>query len=197
MALAKLQGTVVPKHYGSYSLELPVDKYMKRLVRLILIKLIPGISMQQLNPAGFSQLERQMIMKAVIDAESLIYTHNVQDRDVHPRNILILSKDALSHSRRIVFIDFGKSIVGRSPFPEDPTEELQYLPGVPISPLLRWNEVWWPYLQIFFRTWVDWDWQSWLESYYGSTKASTTERMRSIWLPDFLTLPPPKPPGFS
>lgn len=115
-ALSKLQGTVIPKYYGSYSLEIPVDATRKRFVRLILIELITGTSMQQLDPAGFSQLERQIIMKAVIDVESLIYTYNVQHRDIHPRNIIVAGKFAPSHSRKVVFIDFGKSVVGRSKF---------------------------------------------------------------------------------
>lgn len=100
-ALPKLQGMVIPKYYGSYSLEIAVDASEKRFVRLILIESIPGSSMQQLDPAGFSQLERQIIMKAVVDAESLIYTHNVQHRDIHPRNILVLSNVVPSHSRRV------------------------------------------------------------------------------------------------
>lgn len=193
-----MQGTVIPKYYGSYSLEIPVDATRKRFVRLVLIELITGTSMQQLDPAGFSQLERQIIMKAVIDVESLIYTYNVQHRDIHPRNIIVAGKFAPpSHSRKVVFIDFGKSVVGRSRFPEDPTEEQQYLQDIPITPLLRWNEAWWWHLQTFLGAWIDWDWQPWLEYHYGSTSASMTEKMRSIWLPTFLTSPPSKPPGFS
>lgn len=190
----------MPRHYGSYSFEIPVDATKKRFVRLILIESIPGNSIQQLNPPGFLQLERQTIMKAVVDAESLIDTHNVQHRDIHPRNILVPGKVIPSHSRTVVnvsravvVIDFGKSVVGRSRFPEDPTEGQQYLLGVPITPLLPWNGAWWPYLQTFFGAWIDWDWQTWLEYHYGSTRTSLTEKMRSIWLPDFL----PKPPGFS
>lgn len=136
-------------------------------------------------------------MEAVVDAESLIYTHNVQHRDIHPRNMLATGKVIPSHSRTVVIIDFGKSVVGRSRCPEDPTEEQHYLPGVLITPLLRWNGAWWPYLQTFFGTWIDWDWQTWLEYHYGSTRTSMTEKMKSIWLPNFLTSPPPKPPGFS
>lgn len=196
-ALSKLQGTVIPKYYGSYSLEIPVDATNKRFVRLILIESIPGTSMQQLDPVGFSQLERQIIMKAVIDAESLIYAHDVQHKDIHPRNIIVLGNFEPSHSRKVVLIDFGKSIVGRSRFPEDPMEERQYLQGIPITPLLRWNEAWWPYLQTSFGAWIDWDWQPWLGYNYASTSASITEKMRSVWLPAFLNSPPHKPPGFS
>jgi hypothetical protein len=77
MALSKLQGTVVPRYYGSFTLELQVDG-AKRLVRLILIELISGASMENLDPALFSKLERQIIVKAIVDAESLLYTHNVR-----------------------------------------------------------------------------------------------------------------------
>lgn len=194
-ALTKLQGKLIPKYYGSYSLELIVNKIAKRFVRLILIELIPGKSMQQLNPADFSQIERQMIIKLVIDTESLIYTHNVLHGDVFPRNILLPNSDKLSRSERIVLVDFALSSIGRSHFPNIPAEENRFLPGIPISPLLRWNEAYEP--QTRFGAWVDWDWQPWLEQHYRWTEASITDEMRSTWLPSFLTSTPPEPLGFS
>ncbi|MCJ1260007.1 hypothetical protein MMC24_007847 [Lignoscripta atroalba] len=196
-ALAKLQGKVIPKYYGSYSLELSVNKTTKRFVRLILMELVPGSSMQQLDPVNSSQRERQTIVKSVVDIESLIYTHNVFHRDVFPRNILILDRNARSRYGKVVIIDLASSDIGRSRFPEIPAEEDKFLPGVPISPLLRWNEARWPDPQTRFGTWVDWAWQPWLEHHYGSTRASITDEMRSIWLPFSFTSPPPEPPGFS
>ncbi|KAL9098240.1 MAG: hypothetical protein Q9163_006066 [Psora crenata] len=180
-ALSTLQGTVIPKYYGSYSLELPVNAHKKRLVRLILIEFIPGTSMRELEPASFSQLERQMIMKAVVDAESLIYTYNVRHGDLEPRNVLIPGKVVPSHPRTAVIIDFGKSDIGRSYNPADPTIEQQFFPGVPITPLLRWCG---GVAETYFPFWVDWDWQPWLEDQYESTRASITDEMRSIWQPD-------------
>lgn len=149
-ALSKLQGTIIPKYYGSYSLKTPVDTSKTRSVRLIIIESIPSTSMQQLDPAAYSQLERQTIMKAVVDAESLIYTHNVMHNDVHPRNILLLDNVVTSHCRRVVMLDFGRSIVGRSRKPGNRALERRFLPSIPITPLLRWNGAWWPYLEDSF-----------------------------------------------
>lgn len=184
MALSELYGTVIPNYFGSYTLKWPVDSNTTRSVRLILIELVSGTSMQQLSPVDFSQLSR-IIMKAVIDAETLLYTHNVRHRDIHPRNVLVLSGFEASDARRITIIDFGKSMLDRTPYPE---EEQRYLPGIPISPLLRWNKAWgfWH----VFDAWIDWDWQPWLESLYGHTRASITDHMRSVWLPSILTEPP-------
>ncbi|KAK9429335.1 hypothetical protein V1505DRAFT_357001 [Lipomyces doorenjongii] len=192
-ALSDLQGSTIPRYYGSYSLELPAEGTV-RSVRLILMEFVPGTSMQQLNPSDFSQLERQVFMKAVIDAESLVYTHNVRHRDIHPRNILLLSTATTTYDRRVVMIDFGRAEIGRSPHPES---EARYLPGVPISPLLRWNVAWWHHVQTYFSKWIDWDWQSWLEHNYGSIDTASMGYMIKIWLPSFLTkrLPPPPTAG--
>jgi serine/threonine protein kinase len=134
-ALAQLQGTVIPKYFGSYTLNWPVNGASDtRSVRLILIEQVPGTSMQQLDPRDFSQPVRQRIMKEVIDAETLLYTHDIIHGDRHPRNILVLTPLTAS---RIRIIDFGKSKLGRTPYPG---EKQRYLPGVPISPLLRWNQ---------------------------------------------------------
>ncbi|KAJ8097728.1 hypothetical protein POJ06DRAFT_20404 [Lipomyces tetrasporus] len=123
-------------------------------------------------------LDRQVIMKAVVEAESLLYTHNVLHRDIHPRNILVLSAATATYDRRVVVVDLGDADIGRSPRPKDPEAEARYLPGVPISPLLRWNVAWWRHRQSFFSTWIDWDWQSWLEHNYGFIDR-TMEDMKS------------------
>ena len=78
--------------------------------------------MQDLNSAGFLQTERQTIMKAVVDAESLLYMYNVQHRDLFSRNILVLGSPGLS-SQLIVIINFEKSVIRRSCFPEILEEE--------------------------------------------------------------------------
>ena len=192
-ALYQLQGTIIPRFYGSYTCELPIpDGKTSRSVRLILMENVPGICMQKLKPVDFTQSERQNILKAVVDAESLLYTHNVQHRDVHPRNILVLRSDVAT--LRVVLIDFGKSLIGRVPCRALPGEEQKYRLGVPISPLLRWNQAWWRHRQKVLDEWIDWDWQPWLEYHYGSTRASITADMVSIWLPSFLTRPPRPPP---
>ncbi|EER43150.1 conserved hypothetical protein [Histoplasma capsulatum var. duboisii H88] len=134
LALPQLYGTVIPNYFGSYTLQWPIDGTTTRLVRLILIELVSGTSMQQLSPMKFSQRDRQAIIKAIIDAETLLYTCNVRHGDIHPRNILLPNT---AKTWKITIIDFGEARLGRTPYLE---EEQRYLPEVSISPLLRWNK---------------------------------------------------------
>jgi serine/threonine protein kinase len=151
---------IIPTFYGSYSCELPIqDGITSRSVRLILMESVPGTCVKDLRQMDFTQSERQNILRAIVDAESLLYTHNVQHRDIHPRNILLLGGDV--STLRVVLIDFNKSLVGRIPYRALPGDEAKYLPGVPISPLLCsvcWNQAWWDRRQDVFNEWIDWDW---------------------------------------
>lgn len=92
MALSDLQGSVIPQYYGSYSLDIPIPLEStedKRSVRLIIIELIPGSSMQNTDPNQFSQETRQNIMEFLIEFESLVYSRNILLRDLHPRNVMV------------------------------------------------------------------------------------------------------------
>ncbi|OJD19473.1 hypothetical protein AJ78_00541 [Emergomyces pasteurianus Ep9510] len=82
---------------------------------------------------------------------------------------LILIELVSGKARKIKIIDFKKAGLKRTLYSE---EEQRYLPGVSISPLLRWNNAWgfWH----VFEACVDWDWQSWLED----TRASITDHMK-------------------
>ena len=192
-ALDPLQGTIIPKYYGSYTCELPILGGNQRSVRLILMEAVKGNSMQHLKPTDFSQSERQNIMKAIIDAESSLYSHDVSHGDLHPRNILVSGSATAISTLRVILIDFGNARLGRAPIWATPEEKQKYLPGIPISPLLRWNKAWWCDRQIVFDEWIDWDWQPWLE-YHWSAGAFITAEMVSIWLPSYLTAPPRPPP---
>jgi hypothetical protein len=64
-----------------------------REVRLILIENVPGISMQNLNPSNFTKLERQTIMKAIIDSETALYNREI----VHETSISAIYWFSLSH----------------------------------------------------------------------------------------------------
>ncbi|PGH07611.1 hypothetical protein GX51_01619 [Blastomyces parvus] len=148
---------------GSYTLQWPIDGTTTRMVRLILIELVGGTSMQQLSPLKFSQRYCQDIMKAVIDAETSLYT---------------------SKTRKVTIIDFGKTRLGRTPYPAG---EQQYLSGVPISPLsagTRLGDFGMPLMPESIGTG-----NFWLEDVYEDTRASITDRMRIVWLPPILTQP--------
>ncbi|OJD12221.1 hypothetical protein AJ78_07146 [Emergomyces pasteurianus Ep9510] len=141
--LYPLQGIAIPRYYESFTLELTIpNKRASRSIRLILIEKVPGVSMQHLNPNNYTRSERYNILKAIVDAESMLYSHDLLHRDIHPRNVLVLD----STLRRVVLIDFGYCGTGRTPSNCPAEWKAKYLPGVPISPLLRWDQGW---VQIF------------------------------------------------
>ncbi|RMZ38481.1 hypothetical protein CA14_007780 [Aspergillus flavus] len=152
MHLSNLQGSVIPRFFGSYTLTIDLGEN-SRHVRLILIEHIDGLSMDRLNPEMFPREERQEIMKQIINGESSLYTKYVLHEDLCPRNIIIQRNTTLG--------------------------ERQYLPGVAISPLLRWNVVY--RRQAYFHDWIDWPWQAWLEAQYKDTEATITAEQREIW----------------
>lgn len=95
MALPEFQGSVIPQYYGSYSLDIPLGPTEdKRSVRLILIELIPGFSIQKADPHQTSQKARRSIMKTLIEFDTLVYAKNILLRDVHPRNVMITNPDS-------------------------------------------------------------------------------------------------------
>ncbi|EEH33783.2 hypothetical protein PAAG_04832 [Paracoccidioides lutzii Pb01] len=111
--LCPLEGTVIPRYYGSFTLELPIPNKKNFAIYPVnpYRKKYPGISMQRLNPTNYTRSERQNIMKAIVDAESMLYAHDILHRDIHPRNVLVLD----SAHRRVVLIDFGYCGIGRTP----------------------------------------------------------------------------------
>ncbi|KAK2880684.1 hypothetical protein FQN49_000453 [Arthroderma sp. PD_2] len=181
-ALSELQGHAIPKYYGSFALELPVNGYKtKRFVTLILLELVQGVPMREIDPAGLPRAQRQQIMKGIIDADTAVYTHRILHGDVHPRNIII-NNDPGS-TRRVTLIDFDRAKAWPAPYILAEYAKLFYLPG-PASPLLRWHRLQWDQFQRHFDGWIDWDWQAWLEENYVDAEDAITSEMREFWLPD-------------
>ena len=109
--LAHLQGTLITKFYGLFSLEIPVSGLATRVVRLIVIEYISGVSMQQAHPGRYSLHSRQQIMEWVIDFESLVLQLDIALTDLCPRNVML--PNTSDHPQRvIVFLDFGGAIFG-------------------------------------------------------------------------------------
>ena len=182
-ALRELQGGIIPWFNGSFTSNLPAKDSRFRGVYLTLLELICGTSMAQLKPADFTRPDRQKIMKEVIDAESLIYKHNIFHMDPRPSNVVICrdgSGNKNGNIKRVVIIDFGQCFIGRNPAARGFASD-HFLPGVAISPLLRWKrprgsfDTW--------GAWIDWNWTAWLNAVYGYTRSSITPHMRSIWDP--------------
>ncbi|PWY82089.1 hypothetical protein BO70DRAFT_387225 [Aspergillus heteromorphus CBS 117.55] len=170
--LSEFQGGLIPRFYGSYTLDLPVSESAVRVVRLILIEYIPGLSMLQLKPEDFSQPCRQQIMKYIIDFESLAWKYDVGLTDLSPRNTMLLDFNCHSQ-RKVVFLDFASAIFGRrldGPITGPPNLFL----GQYISPRLRWNrDLAWP-----FNDWIDWELVPWIEREYAHEEALITPEMR-------------------
>lgn len=185
IALKMLQGRVILKYYGSYTLDLPVHnegQQWQRHVRLILIECVcvQGISMDKLNSKSFPQSNCQALMKAVVDAESEVYSHNILHRDLDPQNVMLLSHRRFS---RVLFIDVGKSTFRRG------WDCQRCTSGEPILPLLQWHTG--RQNHVAFCAWIDWDWQSWLERIYNDTRSTITECMTEHWKSPFPSASPP------
>ncbi|KGM92148.1 uncharacterized protein PADG_11684 [Paracoccidioides brasiliensis Pb18] len=170
-------GGRVPRFYGSYSLNIPVDRSEMRTVRLILMEYIPGISMQQANPEKyFSRLALQEIMKSVIDFESRLYEQDILLTDLSPRNVIMVEKPGFDPRRDLLFLDFAGALFGRRR--DDPLAiESNLFLGRYISPLLRWDKT----MAMQFNDWIDWDWQPWIEAEYAHTAATITPEMRDTY----------------
>ncbi|OJJ70272.1 hypothetical protein ASPBRDRAFT_56092 [Aspergillus brasiliensis CBS 101740] len=178
-ALGEFQGRGIPRYYGSYSLDLPVDSKRNRTVRMILIEHIQGITMADAEPKWFSQSTRQHILKAIVDLESRIYEKDIWLIDLEPRNVIVSS--AADSQPRIVLIDFGHALFNRRR--DDPLAmQLNYFLGQYISPLLRWNDA--KGKTFAFSDWIDWDWDCWLETEFAHTAVSITPAMRERWSDD-------------
>ncbi|PYH87707.1 hypothetical protein BO71DRAFT_470648 [Aspergillus ellipticus CBS 707.79] len=156
--LSDLQGTLIPRFHGSYSLEIPVEESAKRSVRMILMEYIPGLSMQQTTPQTFTQQTRQQLMKSIIDFESDVYKRDILLTDLCPRNVMLVDQ---SGEQKLIRYNSG-------------TSNVDMFLGQYISPLLRWKE----YRMREFRGWVDCEWDSWVKEVYGHEDAGITAEMR-------------------
>ncbi|KKZ62324.1 hypothetical protein EMCG_00398 [[Emmonsia] crescens] len=169
--LSKSLAQLVPRFYGSYSLNIPEGSEM-RTVRLILMEYVLGISMQQANPERFSCSSRQEIMKSVIDFESQVYKQDILLTDLSPRNVIMVEKPGFDAKLDLLFLDFADALFGRRR--DDPVVmESNLFLGRYISPLLRWDKT----MAMQFNDWIDWGWQPWIEAEYAHTATTITPEM--------------------
>ncbi|CAN6618848.1 hypothetical protein TRVA0_007S02366 [Trichomonascus vanleenenianus] len=178
------QGGLIPKFYGSFSLDLRIpESFLKgidnqglktRQVRLILIEFIPGTSMCQTNPKDFSQQTRQRMMKSVVDFESSVYQQGITLRDLWPRNIIVTAPE-ISRERELVFVDFAMIVYHDSMVYQLPPEYVFI--GTYISPLLRWKKC----MVEELGDWIDWQWYPWVNAEYAHTKKLITVKMREYF----------------
>ncbi|KAL1852201.1 hypothetical protein Plec18167_006015 [Paecilomyces lecythidis] len=186
-ALSKFQASKIPKYYGSYTLSILVENQQtERQVRLILLEFIPGMSMASAKPEDYSQSTRKQIMKTIVEFETDLYTRDLVHHDMHPRNVMIRPELHSSNPEevKVIFIDFADVEFSRIRNKSYGVKEESLLPKTYISPLLRWHCAHSRCSE--FEEWIDWDWQPWLEKEFEDTAATITERMREVFLPDWL-----------
>ncbi|KAJ5707056.1 hypothetical protein N7488_006857 [Penicillium malachiteum] len=154
--LSEFQGRRIPRYYGSYTFDHPVDTSgtrNMRSVRLILIEYIRGTDMAKASPAKYDLETRQHIMKKIVEFEADAWTKNVRLKDLSPQKFILPEGDPASP----IFIDFDDALL--KCLPHDPVcANMDFLPGQYISPLLEWkkrnqdNE-------FVLQDWADWDWE--------------------------------------
>jgi hypothetical protein len=83
----------------------------------------------------------------------------------------------------VVVIDFGEVSINNDQSPW-PFNKLSMSRSIYMPPLLRWHDAWWSDHLHEFETWIDWEWQLWLEEQYRHMQRDITDEIRSRWLPD-------------
>jgi serine/threonine protein kinase len=114
---SSLQGKFIPEFYDSWVINILQDD-TPRQVPMILMELIDGICMYDLDPKPLSEEERNTIITRVLEAEAQVFHHGVCHRDLHPRNIIISphpspSDLSVTPEARIVLVDFNIAQVER------------------------------------------------------------------------------------
>ncbi|PYI09185.1 hypothetical protein BO78DRAFT_395049 [Aspergillus sclerotiicarbonarius CBS 121057] len=179
--LSNLQGNLIPRFYGSYSLDIRCEgtdyESETRTVRLILIERIPGVSMREVDPSKIPQPDRQQMIRSVIDFETEVYRRDIILTDLSPRNVMMVPPGC-HPGGNLIFLDFGGAIFNRR-LDEPVLAHLELFLGQYISPLIRWNEP----RMLEFEDWVDWEWTPWVESEYAHTADTITPEMRAWYCP--------------
>ena len=108
---------VTPAYYGSYTMNIktPIERSgcvetFHRVVPLILIELLHGTTMVDIDPSLLSWDTRTAILKKVIHAESIISHAGVGHDDYSPRNIILLGFDHTSPDLRPADIEANAKV---------------------------------------------------------------------------------------
>ncbi|CAN6596453.1 hypothetical protein TRVA0_001S02784 [Trichomonascus vanleenenianus] len=172
--LKDLQGKLIPKYYGSYTMKVPVEdhpKHKNRDVRVILRSYIEGVGLKKIDPKSLNRDQKQRLMEKLIEVEQEFDNRGVGIRmDYSPRSVILVDKKEIRIAVwSLRFAKFGPDL-------EQPTcQEEDYIPGKFASPLLKWTAL---DLDLSdFDIFVDWDWLDWMKKKYGGTQTlnGTTE----------------------
>ncbi|CAN6660229.1 hypothetical protein TRVA0_032S00672 [Trichomonascus vanleenenianus] len=169
--LAELQGKIIPKYYGSYTMTVPVDghlSYKHREVRLILRDYIRGSGLDDVNPISLNRDQRQILMEKVVEAEDEFYERGVSVKNWFDTQCVILADRT---DMQIVAWNFANATFSDGKIHH--WRELADIPGQLSSPVLRWKKS--MLEDSRFSDFVDWPWGRWLREKYKSTLSSITE----------------------
>ncbi|KAM0744515.1 hypothetical protein ACQRIT_001004 [Beauveria bassiana] len=170
--LGPLQGIVVPRFYGSYTVDIPVPQSalqhhhaQPRPVRLVLYEYINGTQLSSAETRLFSTKQRQDIMQKVLNSFSKMRQLGVYHLDFHPGNIVVLSAER-GQEADIRCIDFGHSKIS-DPSYLKPTLD----PESRESVAEYWRDEDLCDCMLDFSPLIDWPWNEWLENEYVGPKA--------------------------
>lgn len=185
----KLGGTDVPKYYGSWTFQLPLnlpDGQKTRNIRLVLMEHIKGRPMTDLKPESFSESTRMELVTRMVEAVARIEFAGVRHGDVSQRNVMVCLTET-NAVERVALIDFNFAVVTRlDDFEEqfcgmerDP--EPEKMP----NPIDRW---WGGALYSVAGEWLPKSWelrlralQEWLYERYGKSEDYEPPTRRMNW----------------
>lgn len=109
-------GKEIPKYYGSWTFQIPLDlpdTRRVRDVRLILMEYIEGDTMSEIDPLIYPEGARLGAIARVMEAFSRITFAGVLHGDIAQRNVMVCRGAAGNTIDRVVLIDFNYAVVTR------------------------------------------------------------------------------------
>ncbi|CAN6666276.1 hypothetical protein TRVA0_038S00166 [Trichomonascus vanleenenianus] len=167
--LEDLQGKIIPKFYGSYTMKVPVNghpKHKDREIRVILREYIEGKGLNRVDPESLAQNQRQRLMEKVIEAEQIFDNRGIGIMSNYSPSSVILTDGT---DIQVVVSCFTCAIFD-SDLEVPYSIEQDYYPGKFASPLLKWPQV--TLEESGFGTFVDWDWLNWLKEELDSAPST-------------------------
>ncbi|CAN6667351.1 hypothetical protein TRVA0_039S00716 [Trichomonascus vanleenenianus] len=166
--LQHLQGTLIPRYYGSFIMLATYDVGVEQKTReipVVLRESIEGYYMDDILPEQLTSEQRQEIMEKAINAERKIDKNGVSlVLSLQPLAFLLVREE---QSFKVVVWLFAFTSLHPT------TGSILGCPGLLPSALLKWKK---KYLEDYgFDRFVDWPWAVWLYKKYGHELDSITE----------------------
>ncbi|KPM42357.1 hypothetical protein AK830_g4236 [Neonectria ditissima] len=140
-----IDGTLVPKYYGSWTFDAPLlgSPPTTRPVRMILMEWIEGVSMDSAVVNGhlnglyepIPPQQRLNILAKAMEIDTTLWHHGIRHRDLAPRNIMLVGENMDIKIPRVVLVDFNQAVCLNRLGKPRVTKKL------PVSPRYRyWND---------------------------------------------------------